>query len=164
LYPGVQIDCENGHRWVCLDQPAHTEPRPPGPIAQCPDNGNKLVKDLSELELSTWCDDASLLYDQPPETPASRQFPARDATPQCVPQRSVEACVKNLRSQPCTATLAELTHCVTTLTLGNTENVQTEWFGHGCGPLLANPSCLGIMVQPYLGDEPNPDLRCVARD
>jgi hypothetical protein len=72
--------------------------------------------------------------------------------------------VKNLRSHPCTAALADVAHCLTTLTLGEENNVQSGWVGHGCGPLLANQSCVGVMVQPFLVDEPNPDLRCVAQD
>ena len=165
LYEGVQIDCSNGNLWACLQQPPHAQPPPPGPIAQCPTSEDKQVKDLSELEASNWCDEASLILGQPAYTPATRQFPAKDAAPQCVPPRSFAGCVKNLRSQPCTATLAEVTNCLTTLTLGNNNGEQqTAWYGHGCGPLLANQSCVGIIVQPFLVDEPNPALRCVARD
>jgi hypothetical protein len=125
---------------------------------------NKQVNDLSELDASNWCVWQSLIL-HASFVHTSRQFPAKDAAPQCVPDRSIEECVKNLRSKRCTATLAQINDCVATLTLFRPNGVWSYWVRHGCAPLLANPSCAGVVVQPLLDDDTlSAQEKCMPRD
>ena len=63
----------------------------------------------------------------------------------CPAQAQFESLVDYLRLRPgCTATLGQLDDCVETIRAGGGGVV-----GHGCGPLLANPTCKNVIVQPW---------------
>lgn len=64
----------------------------------------------------------------------------------CMPDIPAELCVQNFREVPgCTATLGDLDDCIETF-YGNHQNERPAWVGHGCVPLVANPTCEGLMV------------------
>ena len=121
------------------------------------------VKDLKDAEARAWCAwSQKILSHQGPYftfAGARQPFPSSEELPLCAESLSTEDCVSNLRTQPCTATLAEVDDCLETLLSNADESAteaspQTRWIGHGCAPLLNNPTCSGIVVQHWLVDEP----------
>jgi len=45
----------------------------------------------------------------------------------------------------CTATIGELDDCMETIRAAKTGG----WVGHGCAPLLSNPTCVGVLAQHF---------------
>lgn len=63
----------------------------------------------------------------------------------CMPELPAELCVMNLHARPGgTATLGDLNDCVETVRAVRHDG----WVGHGCAPLLAQPTCQGVIVSP----------------
>jgi hypothetical protein len=132
---------------------------PPREIERlCPPVGideTKQVKDLSDAEVDAWCN----WYGDPSGTPRPAVSPndrpgfANDyvsiylsmasSVGVCIDELPAALCAKNLRTQPCTATLAQLDDCIETARAG----FAPGWVGHGCAPLIANPTCPGVIAQ-----------------
>ena len=179
LYPfsscKTAVALESGERiWSCGSPASSPGGLPPlAAYRSCfpPDvDESKQVIELNELEAISWC---VWSHSASPRRGKSALFAANyyqvlgqgptPATPLCMAALTTADCVNNLRSRPCTATLAEVDDCVATIELDNLPGDQKYWFGHGCAPLLENPTCTGVVVQPWLIDEPDETLQCVPR-
>ena len=165
VYPSLYCECGQSLKevWLCTDGLSGTVAPPVAIQRQCVPPGideTKRVKDLSNAEAAAWCEWSNHYPHQGPSylfAGATRQFPTDVDLPLCVGFLSTEDCVKNLRTQPCTATLTELDDCVQTV-LTNTydrtvKSPVLHWVGHGCAPLLNNPTCKGIVVEPWHMDQ-----------
>jgi hypothetical protein len=153
-----------GGNWSCTPniKPA-SPPREVAPLC-VPSNvdESKQIKDLSDPEAAAWC----TWYADPRNSPRPAVNPndppgitnygyhgfSEAGMNLCLPNLPVSICVKNLRTQPCTATVGQLDECLETI---QSFGSFPGWVGHGCAPLVANPTCAGIIVQPT-GDEAGP--------
>jgi hypothetical protein len=173
IYPFTYCECRTEIQgvWLCTDALVSQESPPIAVKRLCPAPGvdeTKQVKDLTALDASTWCAWSSLFAHQGQSylfAGSRRQFPNVADVPLCAAQLTVEQCVQNLGTQPCTATLAEVDDCLQTVLLGSRDDLEkspfTRWVGHGCAPLLNNPTCTGIVVEPWHRDEKSEADQCV---
>lgn len=157
-FPIAACSCaaEDGN-WECEDNvkpvmvPAEVERLcPPAGIDEA-----KQLKDLSDAEALAWCNwyaDPSgaprppITDNDPPGVAKSysTRYIAVGASA-CIMDLPVEYCVQSLQLRPdCTATLAELDDCVESIRVA-----PGGWVGHGCAPLLANPTCKNVIAQPW---------------
>ena len=165
LYPSLYCECRQNPKglWLCTDGLSGTVSPPIAIHRQCVPQGideTKRIKDLTTAEASAWCEWGNHYSHQGQSylfAGAKRQFPTDVDLALCVGSLSVGDCAKNLRTQPCTATLAELDDCVQTVLVdAHDETLKSpvsHWVGHGCAPLLNNPTCKGIVVQPWHLDQ-----------
>jgi hypothetical protein len=158
-YPALDCKCGTGAAWSCEVKGGPAALVGQLPVAMQPlcapaaVDDSKQVKDLSDTEALAWCQwyaqAGERVYphvnpndppDEVTEYGSSWGYPF--GQPLCIPELPPELCVKNLRTQPCTATLQELGSCLETIRAG-----RGGWVGSGCGPLLGNPTCSRIIVQ-----------------
>jgi hypothetical protein len=57
--------------------------------------------------------------------------------------------------------LAQIDDCVGTLAARGPNDAQA-WIRHGCGPLLANPTCAGVVVVMLQGVAEGEGFGCIA--
>lgn len=155
-FPEAACACGGGNpNWQCSENAKpNLVPRPVERL--CVPEGldeAKAIKDLSNDEIATWC---TWYGGSGPRPPLSGVDQPGYATSYgsayghiggkvCMMDLPHELCVKNMQLYPsCTATLEQLDDCVESIRAwaGN------AWVGHGCGPLLSNTSCAGLIVQP----------------
>lgn len=162
-FPSAFCSCaDDDAEWSCR---ANAKPNmPPVEVVRlCPPAGldeSKQIKDLSEQEKLAWCS----WYGDPsgrPRPPVTDNDPPGQAlsygtafnavgASACIMDLPIEYCVMNLGLRPdCTATLAELDDCVETIRATGIGSPGPGWVGHGCGPLLANPTCANVIAQPW---------------
>lgn len=162
-YPALSCSCAvDGASWSCEVDPG-TEGGPayvglPVEVKRlCPPDGideSKQVRELSEAEIVAWCN----WHGDPSGAPRPEVIGDDRGTDGyatygfnigydvCLPEIPVELCVHNFHAvRQCTATLGDLDDCVETIR-GGGQNDRPAWVGHGCAPLLANPSCAGLVV------------------
>lgn len=159
-YPFLECTCKTGEAWDCAEPKYNSVfgllPVPVEPL--CPPanvDERQQVKDLSDEEALAWCQwfarpggraDVPLNPKDPNDVSnfsAAIAYPFDEGI--CLPELPFSICVKNLRTQPCTATVRELDECLETISVLNGQG----WVGRGCGPLLSNPTCNRIIVQPF---------------
>jgi len=147
----TRCSCAAG-AWSCITTVDGAEvPPPPATIDLA-----RPISALTDVEALSWCEWFSsrgrLMGPYPPEAPVSDDgytagvggiaWPAFFADA-CLPdpaQVAPSQCAANLKSQPCAATLGELTDCVITLE-------QQVAYGHGCGRFFEHPDCDGTIVR-----------------
>lgn len=173
IYPFRYCECRTDVKgvWLCDDGLASHESPPVAVKRLCAPAGvdeTKRVKDLTAQEASAWCEFSNTYAHQGASylfAGVSRQFPGVADVPLCAAMLPVEDCVRNLRTQPCTATLAEVDDCLQTVLVGARDELDaalfSHWVGHGCAPLLNNPTCSGIVVEPWRKQEKLEADQCV---
>jgi hypothetical protein len=154
-----------GDNWSC--EPNAKSYSLPMPVQRlCPPEGldeSQQLKDLSDEQVEAWC----AWYGDPEGEPRPRvtdndppdqalsygaRFSAVGASA-CFMELPIAHCKTNMRLRPgCTATLGQLDDCVETIRAG-----AGGWVGHGCGPLLANPTCKNVIVQAW---DPQTQTQC----
>ena len=159
-YPLEGCSCATGGDWSCT--PNFKPASPPLEVKRlCPPAGvdeTEEIKDLSDDEALAWCNwyadpsgaprPAVAPGDSPDEARSYGSIWSSVGVKACVADLPAELCVKNLRTQPCTATLGELDDCIESMrAMGFT---PPGWVGRGCAPLMANPSCPRVIAQPVL--------------
>jgi len=164
-------DCACGAsegNWQCHENANPTSP-PIEVKRLCAPLGIDETKQLSQLsdeEVRAWCDwyaDPSgaprptVSPQDPPDLARSYASLNTNGAPgdACILELPAELCVKNIRTQPaCTATLAELDDCVETIRAMGGGGFVEYWVGHGCAPLMANPTCSRVIAQPINPEHP----------
>lgn len=162
VYPTSYCECNDyllPGQWLCTEALSGKTSPPVAVEPLCPASGiseDVQVNELSQQAALQWC--------QWYADPSGNTRPAvsgRDSAgvadsygylvlstpemPVCLADLPIELCVQNLRLNPCTATLRALDDCVETI-----RAAPLGWVGHGCAPLLSNPTCSGTIVQPYV--------------
>jgi hypothetical protein len=152
-----------GDSWSC--EPNAKSYSLPLPVQRlCPPQGldeAKQLKDLTDEEVEAWCGwygDPSgeprppVTDNDPPDEALSypTRFSAVGASA-CMMELPIAHCITNIRLRPdCTATVGELDDCIETLRV-------LGIVGHGCGPLLANPTCENVIAQAW---DPQLETQC----
>ena len=164
LYPTSYCECGTilPGQWLC-DQGMGGKVSAPRPVQRlCTStyfDETQLVKDMGPKLTPLWCQWSAQLDGT--EVPVSgrdspgvantylyRQF----VTPEmslCLADLPPALCAQNLDNlgSKCTATIGELDDCVETIYAQ-----PSGWVGHGCAPLFRNPTCAGVLVQPFAID------------
>jgi len=165
VYPADYCECSSisPGRWLCTNA-LGGQLSPPKPAlrvcAPASFDEAQQVKDMGPNLTAAWCDWLSQLTGKKIIATGKDSPGVADSygfqgitTPElkaCLPFLPADFCVQNLdsRGANCTATVAELDDCVETiLSVPN-----GGWVGHGCAPVLANPTCAGVIVQTLSGD------------
>ena len=161
IYPSDYCECSSIEpgKWLCTDQLGGTF-SPPAPVKRVctpPElDETGLVMNLGPKLAGSYCNWLAQLTGKV-AVPVGNDSPGiadsyeyhSFSTPElnlCLADLPTTLCAQNLvaRGNQCTATLAELNDCVETILGAKAQG----WVGHGCAPLLANPSCAGVLVQP----------------
>jgi len=166
IYPTAYCECGPNlpNQWLCTGSESLAGNVSP-PVEQkrlCAPNLNEsdLVKDLGAKQGALWCTwyaSISGILDGNPVESSHKDSPGVAdsynyrtlSTPEmtvCMADLPISMCEQNLLTQACTATVAELDDCV--------ESIRGGWVGHGCAPLLNNPTCSGVIVQPFTDKGP----------
>lgn len=158
IYPTTYCECDAAPgTWSCNEQLAGKTSPPVEVERLCSALDEDLrIADLTPALALQWCQWQA----RPSGSPALPTVSGRDSPgvadsyaysvlstpdgPLCVEELPDVLCVRNLLLGQCTATLRELNDCVETV-----HAAPLGWVGHGCAPLLKNPSCSKIFVQSY---------------
>lgn len=160
-FPDAACSCAaDDAKWACI---RNLRPVLVPAVVQrlCPPDGldeSKLLKDLTDAEVSTWCK----WYGDPsgsPRPPVTDNDPPGMALSYsaifiqlganaCLKDLPQVYCEKSLRLRPdCTATLEQLDDCVESI---RAVSIGTPgWVGHGCAPLFGNVTCKNVVVQSF---------------
>jgi len=128
----------------------------PEPEASCAGHvGEHCYYPLEDCACATaggnWKCNANPKPDSPPMEVTRPSWYSTPGVAACILDLPAELCVKNVRSRPdCTATVGELDDCVETILAAG----FSGWVGHGCAPLMSNPTCQNVIAQPISKDNP----------
>ncbi|MEP7049141.1 MAG: hypothetical protein ABJB12_02260 [Pseudomonadota bacterium] len=164
IYPADYCECSSiaPGKWLCTDQHGGKLSPPTQDERICVPaelDETQRVKDMGPKLTALWCQWLAQLTGKMVALSGKDSPGVADSygyqtlsTPEfnvCLASLPPELCAQNLdsRGSECTATVGQLDDCVQTiLALPN-----GGWVGHGCAPLLANPTCAGVTVQPFSG-------------
>jgi hypothetical protein len=165
VYPADYCECSSiaPGKWLCTNALGGQLSPPKPALRVCAPaslDETQQVKDMGPEPTSAWCQWLAQLTGKM-VVPTGKDSPGvADSygyqgitTPEfkaCLPLLPTDLCVKNLetRGTDCSATLGELDDCVETIL----SVPKGGWVGRGCAPLLANPTCSGVIVQLLSGD------------
>jgi hypothetical protein len=164
IYPAQYCECSSisPGQWLCAGSSLGGSFSPPRPVerACAPTyiDETQLVKDMGPKLTALWCAWSEEISGKLAVELSGKDSPGvadsyeyqTFSTPEldlCLADLPSGLCSSNLDSlgRQCTATIGELDDCVETILATKTGG----WVGHGCAPLLANPSCAGVLVQPF---------------
>jgi len=163
IYPTIYCECRNisPGQWLCTDALAGKLSPPVEVQRLCTPtyfDETQLVKEMGPKLTPLWCQ-WNAQINGAKEAPVSGKdspgvadsYPYQlFSTPEeslCLADLPPDLCARNLDSlaSKCTATIGELDDCVETIRAAPAGG----WVGHGCAPLLRNPTCAGVVVQEF---------------
>lgn len=155
----VRCQCGQDLAWHCEAEPGATPMRSCSLAAGSPLDAAKRIADLTDDEALTWCEwvahnvptkDAldpppALVVDGFATASSGGYYSGYPFHPMCWAKLPHDLCVRNLKLDPCQATVQMLDDCV--LTQGS------RFHGRGCGPFQLAPGCQRTFFQEFEDQE-----------
>jgi len=163
IYPTIYCECRDipSGQWLCTDALAGKVSPPVEVQRLCIPayiDETQLVRQMGAKLAPLWCAWNAQLNGATAVPVSSKDSPGVAdsyqyqvlSTPElslCLADLPSQLCVENLAAfgSKCSATIGELDDCVETILAVPTGG----WVGHGCAPLLSNPTCAGVIVQQF---------------